>query len=122
MIRVLIALACIGLMSLTAFAQTASSQTPEQNEATRNALAQRVAAGQRTCAGCDLFQVDLSYKELDGRDFSNARLRQADLSLATLDGAKMRGANLSIANAFGARFNRTDFTDANLSEARLRSA
>ena len=119
MIRVLIALACIGLMSLTAFAQTASSQTPEQNEATRNALAQRLAAGQKTCAGCDLFQVDLSYKELDGRDFTGARLRQADLSLATLDSAKMRNANLSIVNAFGARFNRTDFTNANLSDASL---
>lgn len=114
MIRVLIAIAAIGLMSLSAFAQT-----PEQNEATRKALAARVAAGQKTCAGCDLFQVDLSYKDLDGRDFSGARLRQADLSLATLDSAKMHGANLSIANAFGARFNRTDFTDANLSDATL---
>ena len=114
MIRVLIALVAIGLMSLSAFAQT-----PEQNETARNAAAQRIVGGAKACPGCDLFQVDLSYKALDGRDLSNARLRQADLSLATLDGAKLRGANLSVANAFGARFARTDFTNADLSDATL---
>jgi uncharacterized protein YjbI with pentapeptide repeats len=114
MIRVLIALAAIGLMSLTAFAQT-----PEQNETARNASARRIIDGAKSCAGCDLFQVDLSYKALDGRDLSGARLRQADLSLATLDNAKLRNANLSVANAFGARFAKTDFTNADLRDATL---
>lgn len=114
MIRVLIAIAAIGLMSLSAFAQT-----PEQNETARAANAQRIIAGAKNCTGCDLFQVDLSYKALDGRDFSGARLRQADLSLATLDGATLRGANLSVANAFGARFGKADFTNADLSDATM---
>jgi uncharacterized protein YjbI with pentapeptide repeats len=114
MIRVLIALAAIGLMSLSALAQK-----PAQNEAARNAAAQRLIAGAKACSGCDLFQVDLSYKALDGRDLSGARLRQADLSLATLDGASLRGANLTVANAFGARFAKTDFTNADLSDATL---
>jgi uncharacterized protein YjbI with pentapeptide repeats len=114
MIRVLIALAAIGLMSLSAFAQT-----PASNEAARNAAAQRIIGGAMSCAGCDLFQVDLSYKALEGRDLSGARLRQADLSLATLDGAKLRGANLSVANAFGARFAKTDFTNADLTDATM---
>jgi uncharacterized protein YjbI with pentapeptide repeats len=114
MIRVLIAVAVIGLMSLSALAQT-----PEQNEASRNAAAQRVIGGAKSCAGCDLFQVDFSYKALDGRDFSGSRLRQADFSLATLDGASLRGANLSVANAFGARFSKADFTNADLSDATL---
>jgi uncharacterized protein YjbI with pentapeptide repeats len=119
MIRVLIAVVAIGLMSLSAFAQPAGAQAPEQNEAARNATAQRVIGGAKSCVGCDLFQVDFSYKALDGRDFSGARLRQADFSLATLDGANLRGANLSVANAFGARFAKTDFTNADLSDATL---
>lgn len=114
MIRVLIAVAAIGLMSLSAFAQT-----PELNEVSRNASAQRLVGGAKACVGCDLFQVDLSYKELENRDLTKSRLRQADLSLATLDGSKLSGANLSVSNAFGARFAKTDFSGANLSEATL---
>ena len=45
--------------------------------------------GEKSCTGCDLFQVDLSYQELTGRDLSNARLRQADLSLSTFDKTKL---------------------------------
>jgi uncharacterized protein YjbI with pentapeptide repeats len=114
MIRVLIAVAAISLMSLSAFAQT-----PEQNEIVRNAAAQRLISGDRACVNCDLFQVNLSYKELEGRDLSGSRLRQADLSLATFDGSKLAGANLSVSNAFGARFAKTDFSGANLSDATL---
>ena len=66
--RVLIAVAAIGAMSLTALAQT-----PEQNEAARKATAERLIKGEKTCKDCDLFQVDLSYQDLDGRDVSGAR-------------------------------------------------
>ena len=34
----------------------------------------RAQAGQ-SCAGCNLFQADLSYKNLSGRSFAGARLR-----------------------------------------------
>lgn len=43
-------------MSLTAFAQI-----PNQNEASRKANADRLVMGEKICANCDLFQVDLSY-------------------------------------------------------------
>jgi hypothetical protein len=118
MIRLLICVAAIGLMSLSAFAQDLTG-TPEQNEITRKATAERIKAGAQTCVACDLFQVDLSYQELPNRDLSSSRLRQADLSLATLDKGKFANANLSIVNAFGARFEDADFSNANLQDATL---
>lgn len=114
MIRVLIAVTAIGLMSLSAFAQA-----PEQNEGVRNAAVQRLISNGRACVKCDLFQVNLSYKELEGRDLSGSYLQQADLSLASFDGSKLAGANLSASKAYGARFVRTDFSGANLSGATL---
>ena len=114
LLRILIAVASIGAMSLTALAQT-----PDQNEAARNATADKLKAGNKACSGCDLFQVDLSYQELPGRDLSGARLRQADLSLSTFDKSKFTGANMSVVNAFGlkaesADFSKVDFADATL--------
>lgn len=91
----------------------ATAQTPEQNEIARKAAAERVVAGAQ-CKGCDLFQVDLSYKDLQGRDLSETRLRQSDLSLATLDKARFVNANLSIVEAYGARFENADFTGADM--------
>ncbi len=110
--RILLAIVAIGLMSLSAFAQT-----PELNEAARRATAEKVVNGQKACTKCDLFQVDFSYKDLDGRDLSGSRLRQSDLSLATLDNARLKGSNLSVANAFGARFSHSDLSDADMSDA-----
>jgi hypothetical protein len=118
MIRLLLALAAIGLMSLSAFAQELKG-TPEQNETARKATAERIKAGALKCMSCDLFQVDLSYQELPNRDLSLARLRQADLSLSTFDKGKFANANLSIVNAFGARFEDADFTGANFQDATL---
>ena len=118
MIRFLIAMAAIGLMSLSAFAQDLTG-TPEQNEVVRKATAERIKAGAMKCVACDLFQVDLSYQELPNRDLSSSRIRQADLSLATFDKARFANANLSIVNAFGARFEDADFSNANLSDATL---
>lgn len=114
LIRILIAVAAIGAMSLTALAQT-----PEQNEAARKATADKLIKGQTTCEGCDLFQVDLSYQELPGIDLTHARLRQADLSLSTFDKAKFTGANLSIVNAFGLRAEHADFSKADFTDATL---
>lgn len=113
-LRILIAVAAIGAMSLSALAQT-----PEENEAVRKATAEKLKMGQQACSGCDLFQVDLSYQDLDGRDLSGARLRQADLSLATVDRTKFTGANMSIVNGFGLRAEGADFTNADLENAVL---
>lgn len=113
-LRVFLAVAAIGAMSLTALAQT-----PEQNEAARKATADRIIAGEKTCKGCDLFQVDLSYQDLEDRDLSGARLRQADLSLATFDKSNFAGANMSIVNAFGLRAEKADFTGVDFQDAVL---
>lgn len=113
-LRILIAVATIGAMSLTALAQT-----PEQNEVARKATAERLVMGEKACSGCDLFQVDLSYQDLDHRDLSGARLRQADLSLSTFDHSKFAGANMSIVNGFGMRAESADFTGVDFQDAVL---
>lgn len=78
----------------------------------------RVQAGQ-SCAGCNLFQADLSYRDLPGIDVSGSRLRQANLALATMNGARFDNANLSVANLFGGRFTGASFRNADLSQAVL---
>ena len=113
-IRIVLAVAAIGAMSLTAFAQT-----PDQNEASRKATAARRVMGERACMNCDLFQVDLSYQELEGRNLTGARLRQADLSLSTFDKSKFAGANMSMVNGFGIRAEHADFSDVNFEDAVL---
>lgn len=112
--RILIALAAIFAMGLSALAQT-----PEQNGASREATAQRLISGEKTCTGCDIFQTDLSYQELADRDLSGARIRQADLSLSTFDRTRFTGADMSIVNAFGVRAEDADFTDVNFQDAVL---
>ncbi|WP_300528696.1 pentapeptide repeat-containing protein [Maricaulis sp.] len=78
----------------------------------------RVQAGQ-SCSGCNLFQADLSYRELRNLDLSGSRLRQSNLSLVIMDGSRFDGANMSIANLFGARFVGASFRDTDLSDAVL---
>ena len=71
----------------------------------------------KSCAGCNLFQADLSYRDGKKMDLSEARLRQANLSLATYDDVNFSGANLSVSNLFGARCNRANMTQTNLENA-----
>ncbi|MFT6663060.1 MAG: hypothetical protein ACJA0K_003076 [Maricaulis maris] len=78
----------------------------------------RVQAGQ-SCAGCNLFQVELAYRDLPGIDVSGARLRQANLALVTMNRADFNGADLSIANLFGGRFTGASFRNADLQRANL---
>jgi uncharacterized protein YjbI with pentapeptide repeats len=91
---------------------------PMLSQSERDAIAARVRGG-ASCAACDLFQIDLAYHALPGRDFSGSRIRQSNLSLAIVDSARFRQANLSLANLFGVRAGRADFTDANLEGATL---
>ncbi len=77
------------------------------------------AQGGGSCEGCNLFQATLSYQDISGVSFADARLRQADLSLATMDDVDFSDADLSIANLFGGRFSRARFTNADLSNATL---
>ena len=90
------------------YAAPASAQNAEQISI--------VKTGQ-SCAGCNLFQANLSYLEGEKMDLSKARLRQSSFALATYDNVNFANANLSVSNLFGARFNRSDFSGANLQNA-----
>lgn len=114
-----IAFSLLFALTTPAFAQApGDTGGPITNQAARDAIAQRVRGG-ASCAGCDLFQIDLSYQNIAGRDFSGARIRQSDLSLATADRTRFHGANMSLINLFGARLTGADLTDANLSHSTL---
>jgi uncharacterized protein YjbI with pentapeptide repeats len=91
---------------------------PTVSQEERDDIAIRVRAGD-PCANCDLFQIDLAYQAIPGRDFSGSRIRQSNMTVATADRANFRGANLSLANLFGMRAGHADFTDANLEGATL---
>jgi uncharacterized protein YjbI with pentapeptide repeats len=115
------AIAFAWLLALTtpAFAEAPGDTAgPITNQAQRDETAARVRSGQ-SCARCDLFQIDLSYQNIGARDFSGARIRQSDLSLATADRARFSGANMSLANLFGTRLSGADLTNANLDHATL---
>lgn len=105
-------------MSLTAFAQI-PDLSADLNFAARKATATRLVMGEKACANCDLFQVDLSYQDLEDRDLTGARLRQADLSLSTVDRSRFAGANMSIVNAFGIRAEKADFSGVDFEDAVL---
>lgn len=112
-------LACLIAFTTPALAQTpAATGGPITNQAERDSIAARVRGG-GSCAGCDLFQIDLAYLNVAGRDFTGARIRQADLSVATADRAKFHRANASLTNFFGARLGHADFSEANLDHATL---
>ncbi len=108
------------LIALTtpAFAQVSDTGGPITSQAERDATATRVRGG-ASCAGCDLFQIDLAYQNVSGRNFAGSRIRQADLTIAIADRANFAGTNLSLTNMFGLRATRADFTGANLSGASL---
>ena len=114
-----IAFACLLALTTPAFAEAPGDTAgPITNQAQRDAIATRVRGG-KSCVRCDLFQIDLSYQNIGGRDFSGARIRQSDLSLATADRARFHGANMSLANLFGARLSGADLTDVNFDHATL---
>lgn len=68
-----------------------------------------------SCAGCNLFQGDFSLMERSGINLSNARLRQANLSLTTLNRVRFDGADLRDVEAYGGVFSNARFSGANLS-------
>ncbi|MEO1643412.1 MAG: pentapeptide repeat-containing protein [Pseudomonadota bacterium] len=68
----------------------------------------------QSCAGCNLFQADMAYRDVSGASFAKSRLRQSNLSLTTLSDVNLSGSDLSISNLFGARLNRCNLTGADL--------
>lgn len=109
--------ACLIALATPAWAQApAATGGPITSQAERDATALRVRGGE-SCVRCDLFQIDLAFQSIAGRDFSGARLRQGDLQLAIADRTRFHGANASLVNFFGARLGHADFSDANLEQA-----
>lgn len=76
----------------------------------------RVRAG-ASCPHCNLFQADLSNRQLRGLNLSGARLRQADLSLTIMNRTSFAGADLRDVNAYGGVFSSASFAGANLTNA-----
>jgi uncharacterized protein YjbI with pentapeptide repeats len=73
--------------------------------------------GGASCPGCNLFQADLSNRQLRGLNLAGARLRQADLSLAIMNRTSFAGADLRDVNAYGGVFSSASFARANLTNA-----
>jgi uncharacterized protein YjbI with pentapeptide repeats len=102
-------------LAATSLAMPAAAE-PITSPQARERTVKSVLDGRRVCRTCDLFQGAFSWHDLSGRDFTGARLRQADMEAVEADGANFARANLSIVNGFGARFSRANFTGANLSD------
>lgn len=75
------------------------------------------ARGGASCAGCNLFQADLSGAELKGRSFARARLRQSNLTLAVLNGSNLSGADLRDVDAYGALLSSANLAGADLTNS-----
>ncbi|HYC97971.1 pentapeptide repeat-containing protein [Brevundimonas sp.] len=73
--------------------------------------------GGASCAGCNLFQGDLSGLEARGLNLSGARLRQADLSLSVMNRTRFSNADLRDVEAYGGVFSSSSFAGANLTNA-----
>jgi uncharacterized protein YjbI with pentapeptide repeats len=76
----------------------------------------RVRAG-ASCPGCNLFQGDFSGIETRGQNLSGARIRQADLSLATMNRTRFTNADLRDVEAYGGVFSSSNFSGANLTNS-----
>jgi uncharacterized protein YjbI with pentapeptide repeats len=90
-----------------ALAGPAAAQNPAQ--------IQRAATA--SCPGCNLFQADYTNREMKGRDYSKARLRQANRSAAVMNGSNFSGADMRDVNAYGGLFTSANFSGADLTNA-----
>lgn len=95
---------------ILALCQPAKAQSPEQ-------VAQ--AQGGASCPKCNLFQADLSNRELKSRNFAGARLRQANMAAAVMNRTSFAGADLRDVDAYGAVFSTANFAGADLTNASL---
>ena len=98
------------LAALLVAAGSASAQNPVQ--------VRRAQAG-ASCPRCNLFQADFADRTLSGRDFSGARLRQADASAAVMTGARLARADLRDLDGYGVLLGRADLRGADLTNASL---
>lgn len=99
----LVLAAALSLVALPALAQNATEIA-------------KVQAG-ANCPHCNLFQVDLYNRQVKGRDFAGARMRQADFSLSVFNKTDFAGADLRDVNAYGALFGGASFRHADMTNA-----
>jgi uncharacterized protein YjbI with pentapeptide repeats len=83
--------------------------------------------GGASCPGCNLFQADLTGRELTGLNLTRSRLRQATFEAAVMnrvrfDGADLRDIDGSAAVFGGASFAGADLTNANFVGSYLQGA
>jgi len=101
--RILPVVAALALFSSPAFAQNAAQVERAQDGA--------------SCPRCNLFQADFNNRELKGKNFAGARLRQSDMGLGIFNGTTFAGADLRDINGSAALFGRVNFAGANLTNA-----
>jgi uncharacterized protein YjbI with pentapeptide repeats len=85
----------------------------------QNAAQVARAEGGASCPRCNLFQANLYNKDLRGRSYAGARLRQADMSLSVFNHANFAGADLRDVNGYGALFTSANFKNVDLTNATL---
>ncbi len=100
-------------LALLAFAALAVALPAQAQNAGQIA---RVRGG-ASCPGCNLFQGDFSGIEARGLNLTGARIRQADLSLATLNRARFSRADLRDVEAYGGVFSGASFVGADLTNS-----
>ena len=69
------------------------------------------------CPRCNLFQADFNNRELKGKNFAGARLRQSDMGLGIFNGTTFAGGDLRDINGAAALFGHVNFGGANLTNA-----
>lgn len=87
--------------------------------APQNAVQVGHARAGASCPRCNLFQADFADRELQGRDFTGARLRQADFSAAVMTRARLAHADLRDLNGYGVLLGGADLRGADLTHASL---
>ncbi len=95
--------AALSLAALPALAQSAAQIAKVEDGA--------------SCPKCNLFQVDLYNKQVRGRNFAGARMRQGDFSLSVFNKSSFAGADLRDVNAYGALFSAANLKRADLTNA-----
>jgi uncharacterized protein YjbI with pentapeptide repeats len=83
----------------------------------QNAAQVARAEGGDSCPHCNLFQANLGNKDLRGRNYTGARLRQADMSLSVFNHVSFAGGDLRDVNGYGALFSSANLKDADLTNA-----
>jgi uncharacterized protein YjbI with pentapeptide repeats len=72
-----------------------------------------------SCPGCNLFQANLYNRDLRGRNYAGARLREADMSLSVFNHVSFAGADLRDINGYGALFTGANLKNVDLTNATL---